>query len=63
LAKQEGWDGRLPPAHFLAISEGSDDGSFGGLDLRLVRYGHDAGLYWPTRTAEVDFRAQGAADP
>ncbi|MGO9603541.1 MAG: patatin-like phospholipase family protein [Candidatus Binataceae bacterium] len=29
LAKQEGWDGRLPPAHFLAISGGSDDGSFG----------------------------------
>src|SRR5690348_8877207 len=29
LAKQEDWDGRLPPANFLAISGGSDDGSFG----------------------------------
>jgi Patatin-like phospholipase len=29
LAKKKGWDGRLPPANFLAISGGSDDGSFG----------------------------------
>jgi len=29
LQQDEGWDGRLPPASFLAISGGSDDGSFG----------------------------------
>src|SRR5581483_2675829 len=29
LQEQEGWNGTLPPANYLAISGGSDDGAFG----------------------------------